>query len=241
MTTFDVDTIYQNYHRVLEGVGENALKSGRDPDKINLVVVTKGHPLQAVRNAIDAGIRTFGENYVQEATEKILACSGFHDLDWHMIGHIQSRKAKSVCEFFSWVQSLDSMKLAKRLDRFAGEMGRKLPVLLECNVSGEQAKFGWPAWDDDRRDNLISEIKRIIYLPHLDIRGLMTMPPLFSAPEQVRPFFIRLRSLRDRLAEIYPLVDWYELSMGMSADYTIALQEGATIIRVGTAIMGPRT
>ena len=158
-----------------------------------------------------------------------------------MIGHIQSRKAKLVSQNFSWIQTLDSIKLANRLNRFAAEIDRKLPVLLECNVSGEQAKFGWPAWDESRWNELCLNLARFVELPNLDIRGLMTMPPLYSDPELARPYFIKLRKLRGFLIERFPGIEWQDLSMGMSADYEVAIQEGATIIRVGTAIMGSRT
>ena len=241
MTTLQGEKISQNFKQVLENVEKNSHISGRKASAIKVVVVTKGHSLLAVRNAIIAGIQTFGENYLQEAAEKINSLSGIENIEWHMIGHIQSRKAKLVSQKFSWIQTLDSIKLANRLNRFAAEIDRKLPVLLECNVSGEQAKFGWPAWDESRWNELCSNLARFVELPNLDIRGLMTMPPLYSDPEQARPFFIKLRKLRGFLIESFPGILWQDLSMGMSADYEVAIQEGATIIRVGTAIMGPRT
>lgn len=232
--------IEDNYQRVLEKI-ENSIRSvGRDPDDVRLVVVTKGHTLELARAAVIAGAKYLGENYVEEAIPKILAISGEFEVEWHMIGHVQSRKARRVCEYFSWVHSLDSIKLAKRFNRFAEEMGRTLPVLIECNVSGEKSKFGWIAWEEHRWSELDVELAQILELPKLEVRGLMTMAPLFPDPEQARPYYRRLRRLRDYLAQQYPTEDWSELSMGMSVDYEVAIQEGATIVRVGTAILGER-
>jgi pyridoxal phosphate enzyme (YggS family) len=157
-----------------------------------------------------------------------------------MIGHIQSRKAKAVCQSFDYTHSLDSLKLANRLDRFAAEEGRSLPVLLECNVSGEESKTGWPAWQEAEWGNLAEALAPLFDLTHLQMHGLMTMPPFFEDAERARPYFQRLRRLRDFLAERYPGADWSELSMGMSADFQVAVEEGATLVRVGTAIVGPR-
>jgi hypothetical protein len=205
-----------------------------------LVTVTKGHPTETVEAALKAGLRVFGENYAQEGIAKMLACSDWTGVEWHMIGHVQSRKAGMVAENYDWLHSLDSLKLARRLDRFAGQVGRRLPVLLECNVSGEQSKFGLEAWRENNWAALAGQIEPIIELGHLRVLGLMTMPPFLPDPETARPFFQRLRRLKEYLAGQFPGVDWSELSMGMSADYQVAVQEGATIVRVGTAILGPR-
>jgi hypothetical protein len=207
---------------------------------VRLVVVTKGHPLETVRAAVSAGARLLGENYVEEARGKIQAMPEAAWIEWHMIGHVQSRKARQVCQYFEWVHSLDSLKLANRLDRFAGEAGHSLPVLLECNMSGEQTKSGWAAWQEERWDRLAAELAPLLELPNLQVRGLMTMAPFFDQAEPARPYFQLLRRLRDFLADRYPGSDWSELSMGMSVDFTVAVQEGATLVRVGTAILGPR-
>ncbi|MCX6065197.1 MAG: YggS family pyridoxal phosphate-dependent enzyme, partial [Chloroflexi bacterium] len=161
-------------------------------------------------------------------------------LTWHMIGHVQSRKADLVAQNFNFMHSLDSLKLAIRLERFAAEAGLILPVLLECNVSGEESKFGYAAFDPAQLETLRLEAQQIAQLPHLEIRGLMTMPPLYDDAEKTRPFFRRLVELRERLSKQIPSVNWDELSMGTSADFVAAVEEGATIVRVGTAILGVR-
>jgi PLP dependent protein len=235
-----LENIAENYERVLEKISQAAQKSGRSPAEINLIVVTKGHPLEAVEAVLDAGAECLGENYVEEAVDKILAIYGKVRVEWHMIGHIQSRKASPVCEHFAWVHSLDSVKLARRLDRFAGESGRKLPVLMECNVSGEQSKYGWPAWNEADWSGLLPEFEQIVSLSNLDVRGLMTMAPFLDDPQAARPYFTKLRLLQEYLAVHIKQAKWDQLSMGMSADYIAAIQEGATMVRIGTAIMGPR-
>jgi len=239
------EVIRGNYTRVLEQIGEAACSVGRDPATIRLMVVTKGHPVEAVQQAIAAGIRLFGENYVEEAVEKIQTISSQISslegkLEWHMIGHLQSRKARQVCEHFACLHSLDSLKLGERLDRFAGELGRRLPVLLECNVSGEQTKFGYPVWREEAWKDLVVEFAHLEALPHLQVVGLMTMAPFFDDAEPARPFFQRLRRFQSFLERNAPQTDWKELSMGMSGDFMVAVQEGATIVRIGTAIMGAR-
>lgn len=232
--------IASNYQRVLERIRETALRSGRDPQSVELVVVTKAHPIQAVKQVIQAGARCLGENYLEEALEKMQALTGQEKIEWHMIGHVQSRKAQPVCEHFAWVHSLDSVKLARRLNRFAGQLERTLPVLLELNVSGEESKYGWQAADKKHWPALIETVEKIIAYPNLQIRGLMTMAPYLTDAELARPYFIRLRELRDYFRNQFPQANWKELSMGMSDDFEIAIQEGATIVRIGTAIMGPR-
>ena len=232
--------ISENLLRATDHIYAAADSVGRTAERIRLVVVTKGHPVEIVHQAVEAGIRDIGENYVEESLPKIDALGQVSDLEWHMIGHVQSRKARKVCEHFNWVQSVDSLRLANRLNRFAGEMGKQIPVLLECNVSGEESKFGWTAWNELEWADLAQEVAPVLELSNLNVMGLMTMPPLFSDPNQARPFFIRLRKLRDYLTSQFPAHDWHELSMGMSADYEVAIQEGATIVRIGTAILGPR-
>jgi hypothetical protein len=232
--------IQGNYHRVLEQIANAAISAGRDPQSVKLVVVTKGHPVEAVLQALRAGIRVFGENYAEEGVAKKLACGAIARVEWHMIGHVQSRKAQLVCQHFDWMHSLDSLKLAQRLNRFAAEFGRKLPLLLECNVSGEETKYGWPAWDENQWEALLPEVAQVVELENLEVRGLMTMAPFFDEPEPARPYFRRLRRLQEFFERCLPQANWQELSMGMSGDYTVAIQEGATIVRIGTAIMGPR-
>lgn len=231
--------ISEKYQLVLERVAAAAHSVSREADSIRLVVVTKGHPVELVQEVIEAGARILGENYVEEAQAKIEACEG-SGAEWHMIGHVQSRKASPVVELFDYVHSLDRIKIARRFDRFTKEKGRKMPVLLECNVSGEESKYGWQAWREEAWDDVAGKIGPVLGLPNLEVRGLMTMAPLVDDPEMARPYFRRLRKLRDYLRERYPGTTWDELSMGMSNDFEAAIQEGATLVRIGTAIMGPR-
>jgi PLP dependent protein len=240
MRHIQMDLIAANFARVLERIAASASKAGRPVDPIRLVVVTKGHPVEAVQAAIASGAQDLGENYVEEALPKMEALSGPEGVRWHMVGHVQSRKARAVSERFDWVHSLDSLKLAARLDRFAGESGRRLPVLLECNVSGEESKFGWKAYPEVSWGELAEAIGPLLELQNLEVRGLMTMAPFSPDSETARPYFKRLRRLQSRLADEFPSVTWDELSMGMSADFEIAIQEGATMVRVGTAVLGER-
>ena len=232
--------IENNLRQVEDRIASAARSGGRSPDDVRLVVVTKAHPLEVVEAAIESGARYLGENYVEEALPKIDAVRDHPEVEWHMIGHIQSRKARTVVESFDYVHSLDSLKLARRLDRFAGELERPLPVLLELNVSGEESKFGWPAWDDEKTADLLPKIEQILELTQIRVQGLMTMAPFLPEPEQTRPYFQRLRQIQEYLVRQFPDTNWSELSMGMSADFEIAVQEGATIVRIGTAILGER-
>jgi len=231
--------IERNYKEIRERIVTAARRADRDPDCVRLVVVTKGQPLQAVEHVVAAGARCLGENYVEEALPKIQALAG-NEIEWRMIGHVQSRKAREIVENFSGCDALDSLRLAIRLDRFAAQAGRRLPVLLECNVSGETSKFGFAAWDRNNWPGLATELAQVVELPNLQVRGLMTMPPVFDDPQRARPYFQCLRELQKYLGERLPQVNWSELSMGMSGDFEIAIQEGATLVRIGTAIMGPR-
>jgi pyridoxal phosphate enzyme (YggS family) len=235
-----VNSIRENYENVLDQIADAARKSDRKPDNIRLVVVTKTQPIEIVQAAVEAGVRIFGENYPEEGVMKIQSLPVQSGVEWHMIGHVQSRKARLVADHFALLHSLDSLKLAQRLDRFAGEINRTLPVLLEFNVGGEESKSGWDVTDESRWNVLLPELSSIVDLPHLRVQGLMTMPPLGTDPEDSRRFFQRLRLLRDRLASHFPQADWRELSMGTSMDYRVAVEEGATLVRVGTAIVGAR-
>ncbi len=234
------NTIAERYHHVLERIQDAALSAGRDPRSVRLVVVTKNHPLSAIQQVIAAGARHLGENYAEEGVKKILAYASQTQIEWHMIGHIQSRKAMFVSQYYDWVHSLDSFKLAQRLDRFAAEQERRLPVLVECNTSREETKYGFPAWDKNKWKDILAIVRQIASLPYLNLRGLMTMAPTVSNAELARPYFVTLRNFADYLQSHLPEVQLTEFSMGMSADYQVAIQEGATLVRVGTAIMGER-
>ena len=232
-------SIRERYLHALDQIAEAAAGSGRLPEAVRLVVVSKSQPLEVIRAAVAAGISIFGENYAEEALGKIVALKET-EVEWHMIGHVQSRKADMIAANFTMLHSLDSSKLAGRLDHLCSELNRTLPVLLEFNVSGEESKFGFPAWEKNRWSDLKPDIEKILALSHLRVIGLMTMPPFFNDPERTRPYFQRLRRLQDFLANLYPQANWQELSMGTSLDFVAAVQEGATFVRVGQAILGPR-
>ena len=221
-------------------IANAAETAGRDADAIKLVVVTKGHPSKIIQGLYDLGERAIGESYVGEGREKQESLGLLEGLQWHMIGHVQSRKAKEAAQHFDMIHSVDSLKLARRLDRFAGEAGRTLPILLECNVSGEASKYGWPAWEESRWPDLLPAIDELLKLPNVRVHGLMSMAPYLDDTERARPYFARTRELRDHLVQKYPQSDWSQLSMGMSGDFEAAILEGATILRIGTAIVGPR-
>jgi PLP dependent protein len=235
-----VSSIREKYQYTLDQIVGAARKTNRDPSGIRLVVVTKSQPVEIAQAAIEAGIRILGENYPEEGVMKIQSLAEQSGVEWHMIGHVQSRKARLVADHFALLHSLDSLKLAQRLDRFAAERDRSLPVLLEFNVGGEESKSGWNASDEAQWNTLLPDVSAILDLPNLGVHGLMTMPPLETDPNEARRFFVSLRRLRDHLASQFPRADWHELSMGTSADYTVAVEEGATLVRVGTAIVGAR-
>lgn len=232
-------TIKLKFDQVKGRINKAATNSNRDPDKIVLIVVTKSKSLEVVKAVINAGCQNIGESYVEEALQKISAIDS-KDVSWHMIGHLQSRKAKNVCGNFDWVHSLDRLKIAKRLNRFMQDFGNPLPVLLECNVSGEISKYGFPAWDENNWSQLANTIKNIIELKNLEIRGLMTVPPWDPNPERSRPYYQKLRILGKYLEEKFPQVNWVEYSMGMSNDFEVAIEEGSTMVRIGTEIVGER-
>lgn len=233
------DIIRGHYKETLERIAAAERKAGRAPNSTRLVVVTKSQPLEVIRAALEAGIRILGENYPEEALEKIKATQGA-GVEWHMIGHVQSRKADLIPGNFSLMHSLDSLKLASRLDRMAAQAGKILPVLLEFNVGEEKSKFGWEAADETVWSALLPDIELVLKLEHLKVRGLMTMPPLFENAERTRPYFQKLNRLRAFLQQNFPEADWSELSMGTSADFEAAVEESATLVRVGTAIVGTR-
>jgi pyridoxal phosphate enzyme (YggS family) len=232
--------ILLNLRAVQDKIAQAAKQAGRNYLDIHLVVVTKTHPVQIIETLLEAGVQRIGESYVEEAIPKMHALAGRTGFEWHMIGHVQSRKARQVCDHFHFLHSLDSLKLASHLSKFAVESSMVMPVLLECNVSAEQSKFGWPAWDEARWPELTSSFAQVLALPGLEVRGLMTIAPLSDDPDQARPYFHRLQRLQNFLSTEFPQVGWRELSMGMSADYEVAIQEGATMVRIGQAILGPR-
>ncbi|MHB8628440.1 MAG: YggS family pyridoxal phosphate-dependent enzyme [Aggregatilineales bacterium] len=227
-------------------IAEACARASRPVESVTLVAVSKTHPPELVLAAVAAGIRHFGENRIEEA-DKIAAVRAAVpeiDLTWHMIGHVQSRKARDVITHFCWIHSLDSVKLAERYARIAQESGVILNVLLEMNVSAEMSKDGFPAdrWqhDTEQRSALWNAVRTIARLSGLRVHGLMTIAPIGPNVEAARPTFSGLRILHDALAADIPQAEWGTLSMGMTDDYPVAIEEGATLIRVGRAIFGER-
>ena len=236
-----------NLTRVHDKIADAASRAGRDPADVTLVAVTKTFSADVVLAAYEAGARHFGENRPREGVSKMTALEAYlsdSPPTWHMIGHIQSRKARRVVEYYNVVHSVDRLKIAHGLSQYANEAGCQLPVLLECNVSGEGSKFGFPLEDwqeeEQRRKAFFSAVAEILELPGLQVQGLMTMPPYVDDPEDVRPLFVSLRLLRDALRERFPAGDWGHLSMGMTNDFEVAVEEGATMVRVGRGIFGAR-
>lgn len=225
--------IAESIARIKQRMAAAAARSGRNPEAIRLMAVSKTVEPERIRQAMDAGMTLFGENYVQEAREKIPDIG--HDVEWHMIGHLQTNKAKYVVNLFDWIHSVDRLELACELDRRAGQNSRTLNVLIEVNVSGESSKSG------AQPTEVMAFVRKLSVLPNLSIQGLMTMPPYSDDPEQSRPYFVALRKLRDDITgACIPGVAMNELSMGMTDDFEVAIEEGATIIRVGRAIFGER-
>jgi PLP dependent protein len=235
----DADRILHNLAGVRGRIERAAQEAGRNPQDVRLIVVTKTHPAEVVRLLAGAGVAYIGESYVEEALPKIEQTRDL-GIEWHMIGHVQSRKARHVVDHFNYLHSLDRLKLARGLERRIENSVQKLPVLLECNVSGEETKYGWNAWDEDRWEEILPEIEEVLKLPKIEVRGLMTMAPFYDDPALARPYFRKLRILRDFLALKFPENSWNELSMGMSGDFEAAILEGATWVRVGSAILGER-
>jgi pyridoxal phosphate enzyme (YggS family) len=229
--------IAANLAAVRDRIARAAVASGRTADAVRLVAVSKTFGLDAIRAAIAAGQLDFGENKVQEALPKIEALSPAHpDVRWHLIGHLQSNKARKAARPFDAIHSVDSLDLLRRLDQAAGETRRRPRILVQVDLAGEATKFG--ATPDDAR----AIVRAAVDLPTVQLAGLMTLPPFYDDPVAARPVFARLRELRDALvAEGVPADRLAELSMGMSHDFEVAIAEGATIVRVGSAIFGQRT
>lgn len=229
-----------NYQNILNQVEKAAEKNSRNPSEIRIIVVTKNRSLDLIQAAIDAGIRLFGENYPEDLDQKFGLLKQPDGIEWHMIGHLQSRKINTLCEYFSYFHSLDRVSVAIKLDRILEMMGKNLPVLLEVNTGGEETKHGWPLFNDEHLDPFINDIEILKTLKNIEIRGLMTMPPYSEDGESSRKHFKNLAILQMQLKDHFPQFGWGELSMGTSSDYRQAIEEGATFIRLGTAIFGPR-
>ncbi len=235
-----VSQIIENLKEVESRIEGAVNKAGRDRSEVKVIAVTKLMPVDTILAGIEAGLRDFGENYPEQAADKISAILEDVSITWHMIGHIQSRKTSTVCTHFDWVHSVDRMKIARYLDRYSREGDRIMPVLIEVNLSGEESKFGWKAWEEDQWSHLVPQFRKIAGMSNLEIKGLMTMPPFFDDPELTRPYYQRLRRLQDFLRDHLPDVGWEMLSIGTSFDYEVAIEEGATMVRLGTSLLGPR-
>ena len=235
----DEATLHANVESVRRRIGSAAGRAGRSVGEVRLIAVTKGQPSEVVRLAHAAGLRDFGENRMDEAVGKQAELSDLPDIRWHMIGHIQSRKAAAAVGAFVLVHSVDRPKIGILLDRCAGERGLRQSVLLECNVSGEASKDGWDARTGADRPRLLAGLRVAMQLARLDVHGLMTMAPWTSDEEELRRVFRGLRSLREELAS-GGLNGLPELSMGMTDDFEVAIEEGATMVRIGRALFGER-
>jgi len=232
-------TLQANLQRVQDRIAAAAVRAGRDPASITLVAVSKTQPVEQLIRAYELGARHFGENRVEEAAPKIAAfrqAVADPTVVFHMIGHVQSRKAADVAARFDRVHSVDSVKLLERLIRFAGQRAAPLSVLLEVNVAGEASKYGF---DVTRRDEIDAAVEAAMMgRERVRLDGLMTMAPIVAQAELARPVFRALRELRDELAKHHPAIDLPQLSMGMTDDFEVAVEEGATLVRVGRAIFG---
>jgi pyridoxal phosphate enzyme (YggS family) len=231
-------SISENIAAIRDRIAAAAHRAGRAPEHVALMAVSKTHPAARIREAYDAGLRLFGENRVQEFAAKTPELTDTSGAEWHMIGHLQTNKAAKAVELFDDVDSIDSVKLAERLDAAALSLNKKSGVLIEVNVGGEAAKSGLVLSSRELEELLLAAPR----LEALEFRGLMTVPPFAGDPEGARPYFRRLRELRDTIAaRKLPCVGMEILSMGMSHDFEVAIEEGSTCVRVGTAIFGERT
>lgn len=230
--------VSQNIAHIRDRIAAAAQRAGRNPNEIQLMAVTKTFPPERIREAYEAELRLFGENRVQEFAGKADSLRDLRNAEWHMIGHLQTNKAAKAAELFAAVDSVDSLRLAQKLDSAAQQLGKKLAALIEINVGGESAKSG-VAPGSKELDELLEGAAQ---LEHLEFRGLMTVPRFTEDPQQARPYFQKLRKLRDEIAaRKLPKISMSVLSMGMSHDFEVAIEEGSTCVRLGTAIFGERT
>jgi PLP dependent protein len=230
-------SIAQNIAQLQERITAAARRAGRNPSEVQFMAVSKTFAAEAVREAYAAGLRVFGESRVQEFAGKAVSLSDLQDIEWHMIGHLQTNKAAKALEFFGGVDSVDSLRLAEKLNAAAGQAGKKIPVLIEINIGGEQAKSGVAPGSTELEQILVAAPK----LKHLEIHGLMTVPPFTEDAEGSRPFFCKLCELRNQIAgKGLPSISMGTLSMGMSHDFEVAIEEGSTCVRIGTAVFGGR-
>jgi len=229
-------TLAANIAHVRANIAQAAERVGRRPNTVTLVAVSKTKPVELIKLAYELGLRDFGENRVQDALPKIAEFrhAGLHPVAWHMIGHLQRNKANKVIGSFDSIQSVDTLQLAQALNHHAAELEQRIAILLQVNIAGEASKEGVTP------EEALALAPQLVALPQLDVQGVMTVAPQVQDPETVRPVFRRLHELRERLREAAPQSAWQHLSMGMTDDYCVAIEEGATIVRVGRAIFGER-
>jgi len=226
-------SVKERYQQLLERVVRACERVGRQPEEIKILGAAKKQPPEKIREAYEAGLRLIGENYVQEAQKKKEALADLN-LTWHLIGPLQTNKARHAVKIFDLVETVDRPSIAKELAKRARKIDRKLPVFIEVNVGGEETKAGVAP------EKVYELAELVLSLPELELWGLMSIPPFRENPEEVRPFFVRLRKLFEDLKARFPEAPLEELSMGMSHDFEIAIEEGATIVRIGTALFSPR-
>ncbi len=235
----ELEAIKRNIETIQKNIEAAAARAGRNSSDVTLMAVTKTKPAEVVNNLIEAGIRCFGENYPDETAGKIGAFRAEPAARLAMIGHLQSRKAKIVADLFDEFHSLDRPEIAEKMETLCMERNRTMPVMIECNVGNEDSKSGWHFPDESISDLFLGDFEKISKMPHLDIRGLMTLPPYAEEAESNRKYFVRLRKIAEYLNR-HCGAHITGLSMGTSSDYTAAVEEGATIVRIGTALVGPR-
>lgn len=230
--------LIENISAVFKKISHAAIRAGRNPEDIKLIAVTKTVPVESIKEAINAGLRIFGENRVQEAQKKISDLKSQISnsrVEWHLIGHLQKNKAKIAVELFEMIHSIDSYELAETLNKQAEKIGKVQKILLQVKLADEPSKSGM------LKNNLLYVLSQVSKMKHLSVQGLMTMPPFFDDPEKARPYFNELRTLRDNINELRVMGhELRELSMGMTNDFEVAIEEGATMVRIGTAIFGER-
>jgi len=220
-----------NLNLIQQRINAACARAGRDAASVRLLAVSKSHPPETIQAAVECGLLHFGENKIQEAKAKIPLCSG--KARWQFIGHLQSNKVRDAVELFEMIQGVDSLALAKEIAKRAEQAGKTVPILLEVNVAGEASKFGY------KPEALLAELNELNALPRIEIHGLMAIPPFTPVPEKSRPYFQRLRELKGQCEQILG-VPLPHLSMGMSGDFEVGIEEGATIVRIGTALFGER-
>jgi hypothetical protein len=221
----------ENLESIQQRINAACQRGGRDAASVTLLAVSKTHPPEAIREAVECGQLLFGENKIQEAKSKIPLCPG--KARWQFIGHLQSNKVRDAVELFELIQGVDSLSLAREISKRAEQAAKTMPILIEVNVAGEASKFGYAP------DKLLAELNELNALPRIEIHGLMAIPPFTPVPEKARPYFQKLRELKER-AETMLGAPLPQLSMGMSGDFEVAIEEGATLVRVGTALFGER-